>query len=251
MSKDKSIEVMTGEHRNRIIRLHNALEGAENIGEAMAGRYAESLRVLLDACSVEQHEAAPTGYCERAGGCVCGGDLPRVREGCSEWVSTKPQHEAARSEKRYNGRTAADLREICSTRPARYPAAHHDFDKTILALLDDIEQPTPSAPLEGTGNGAETCKTCGGSRVVNDGEITGSGGVEFENGPIRCVKDCPDCTYRAPRTEVAGAVPSTDQIHAIGALVSLGEAMGHEIITKHARDFLAACARDKNGHQQT
>jgi hypothetical protein len=26
------------------------------------------------------------GYCERAGGCVCGGDLPRVREGCSEWV---------------------------------------------------------------------------------------------------------------------------------------------------------------------
>jgi len=40
---------------------------------------------------VEQHEAAPAGYCERAGGCVCGGDLPRVREGCSEWVSIKPQ----------------------------------------------------------------------------------------------------------------------------------------------------------------
>ncbi|WJN78750.1 hypothetical protein [Burkholderia anthina] len=32
---------------------------------------------------------APTGYCERAVGCVCGGDLPRVREGCSEWVKSK------------------------------------------------------------------------------------------------------------------------------------------------------------------
>jgi len=42
-------------------------------------------RKLL-AAPVEQHEAAPAGYCERAGGCVCGGDLPRVREGCSEWV---------------------------------------------------------------------------------------------------------------------------------------------------------------------
>nr|WP_208450355.1 VRR-NUC domain-containing protein [Burkholderia anthina] len=28
------------------------------------------------------------GHCERAGGCVCGGDLPRVREGCSEWVKS-------------------------------------------------------------------------------------------------------------------------------------------------------------------
>lgn len=40
------------------------------------------------------------------------------------------------------------------------------------------------------------CKTCGGTRVVDDGEITGSGGVEFENGPIKCVKDCPDCQKR-------------------------------------------------------
>lgn len=33
-----------------------------------------------------QPAAAPGGYCERVGGCVCGGDLPRVREGCAEWV---------------------------------------------------------------------------------------------------------------------------------------------------------------------
>ncbi|WP_221622711.1 VRR-NUC domain-containing protein [Burkholderia stagnalis] len=29
---------------------------------------------------------APVGHCERAGGCVCGGDLPRIREGCANWV---------------------------------------------------------------------------------------------------------------------------------------------------------------------
>ena len=37
----------------------------------------------------EQPAAAPGGYCERADDCVCGGDLPRVREGCSEWVKSE------------------------------------------------------------------------------------------------------------------------------------------------------------------
>lgn len=40
---------------------------------------------------------------------------------------------------------------------------------------------------------APQCRRCGGSKVVDDGEITGCGGVEFSNGPIACVKDCPDC----------------------------------------------------------
>jgi hypothetical protein len=37
------------------------------------------------------------------------------------------------------------------------------------------------------------CVLCGGSGFVDDGEITGSGGVEYENGPVQCVKDCPAC----------------------------------------------------------
>lgn len=44
---------------------------------------------------------------------------------------------------------------------------------------------------------APTCETCNGTRMVDDGEITGSGGIEFENGPIKCVKDCPDCAEPA------------------------------------------------------
>lgn len=40
----------------------------------------------------------------------------------------------------------------------------------------------------------DSCKSCGGSGLVNDGELTcSSGGEPYENGPIECVKDCPEC----------------------------------------------------------
>lgn len=38
-----------------------------------------------------------------------------------------------------------------------------------------------------------TCTTCDGKGHVPDGAITGIGSVELENGPIECIKDCPDC----------------------------------------------------------
>lgn len=31
------------------------------------------------------HITGSTGYCDREGGCVCGGDLPAIREGCYNW----------------------------------------------------------------------------------------------------------------------------------------------------------------------
>lgn len=33
------------------------------------------------------HLTGSTGYCDRDGGCVCGGDLPAIREGCYNWQS--------------------------------------------------------------------------------------------------------------------------------------------------------------------
>lgn len=45
---------------------------------------------------------------------------------------------------------------------------------------------------------AQKCDTCKGTGMVYDGEITGVGGVEFENGPVECIKDCPDCKQSAP-----------------------------------------------------
>lgn len=69
--------------------------------------------------------------------------------------------------------------------------------------MDSIQH-TPQPPQAGA---SIQCKTCGGSCVVDDGEITGSGGFEFENGPIKCVKDCPDCAPAAP-----AVAPSDEEI---------------------------------------
>lgn len=39
------------------------------------------------------------------------------------------------------------------------------------------------------------CTTCGGLGVVDDGEIAHSaGGLPYENGPVKCVKDCRVCS---------------------------------------------------------
>ncbi|HHF0618071.1 TPA: hypothetical protein ACPH2G_004589 [Pseudomonas aeruginosa] len=49
------------------------------------------------------------------------------------------------------------------------------------------------------------CATCGGTGMVDDGEITCSeGGIPYENGPVKCVKDCPDCKAQpSPAPELA------------------------------------------------
>lgn len=70
-------------------RLKRDLERGD-MGAGICLVYMADLRTLLATSPVEQPAAAPSGYCERVGGCVCGGDLPRVREGCSEWVKSKP-----------------------------------------------------------------------------------------------------------------------------------------------------------------
>ncbi len=37
---------------------------------------------------LKQTSPTSNGFCGRSGGCVCGGDLPRVRESCSNWVKS-------------------------------------------------------------------------------------------------------------------------------------------------------------------
>lgn len=66
-----------------------------------------------------------------------------------------------------------------------------------------------AAPSASAGQ-AEPCKRCGGTRVVDDGEITGVGGAEFSNGPLRCVKDCPDCAAPAPSDASPAALTVND-----------------------------------------
>jgi hypothetical protein len=65
---------------------------------------------------------------------------------------------------------------------------------------------------------AGQCSKCGGSGVVDDGFLTHSeGGIRYENGPIKCVKDCPSCkgSGSAPQSRQAsagqeGVTPSTE-----------------------------------------
>ena len=65
------------------------------------------------------------------------------------------------------------------------------------------------------------CKTCGGSGVVDDGEIDCyEGGMPYENGPVKCVKDCPACATRAPV-----APPSSGGRKATPAMLQAGAAV--------------------------
>ncbi len=65
---------------------------------------------------------------------------------------------------------------------------------------------------------AGQCSKCGGSGVVDDGFLTHSeGGIRYENGPIKCVKDCPSCkgSGSTPQSRQAsagqeGVKPSTE-----------------------------------------
>lgn len=72
----------------------------------------------------------------------------------------------------------------------------------------------PSANVQDKREANHTCPTCKGLREVDDGEITGSGGVDYENGPIKCLKDCPDCAASTSANVAQGAtVQSTLQYH--------------------------------------
>ncbi|MDU0542817.1 hypothetical protein [Pseudomonas aeruginosa] len=82
----------------------------------------------------------------------------------------------------------------------------------IEAMLSDraaLAQPSPK------------CATCGGTGMVDDGEITCSeGGIPYENGPVKCVKDCPDCkaqpspaqAEQAERPEVVARVVHSNPV---------------------------------------
>lgn len=65
------------------------------------------------------------------------------------------------------------------------------FDK-MLAAAKDIVRHAGDPP-------GSKCSRCGGTGVVDDGEIDcDESGEPFMNGPIKCVKDCPACNRATP-----------------------------------------------------
>jgi hypothetical protein len=152
-----------------------------SMGDSKHARCIRTLRALLATSPVEQHEAAPANvlahvkwlhYCLREGGrCIDGG---------------KCHHKC-------------DPKGECWRQDGSVPL-------TGSRLTDDWKLPAPSAPLEGTGNGADERDVL--NRLV---VILESGqaynGIAHDNAAIyaKALRDLLES--RAPRTEVAGAVP--------------------------------------------
>ncbi|MEV1408581.1 hypothetical protein ABZQ15_25785, partial [Pseudomonas aeruginosa] len=68
-----------------------------------------------------------------------------------------------------------------------WTAAENIPDERKLCLIRNAARAALAQP-------SPKCATCGGTGMVDDGEITCSeGGIPYENGPVKCVKDCPDC----------------------------------------------------------
>lgn len=66
-------------------------------------------------------------------------------------------------------------------------------DKLIGAMLSEIEE-LQAALAACQPVGEAVCKTCDGTRMVDDGEINCyPDGTPFVCGPVKCVKDCPEC----------------------------------------------------------
>jgi hypothetical protein len=63
----------------------NDCEPVTIYGDPVAARDAE-IAELRAACAHRPAAASTGGHCKEGDRCVCGGDLPRVREGCGNWV---------------------------------------------------------------------------------------------------------------------------------------------------------------------
>ncbi|KYO76066.1 hypothetical protein [Pseudomonas aeruginosa] len=60
--------------------------------------------------------------------------------------------------------------------------------------VTNAHYPTWEASRAALAQPSQKCATCNGTGLIDDGEITCSeGGIPYENGPVKCVKDCPDC----------------------------------------------------------
>ncbi|HGW4420722.1 TPA: hypothetical protein ACNIEI_001715 [Pseudomonas aeruginosa] len=63
------------------------------------------------------------------------------------------------------------------------------------------------------------CSTCGGTGMVDDGEIDCySDGTPFENGPVKCVKDCPACKAQPSPAQAEQHWPKLEKPAQVGAI---------------------------------
>ncbi|ALV77819.1 hypothetical protein ACSLV1_26920 [Pseudomonas aeruginosa] len=107
-----------------------------------------------------------------------------------------------------------------------------EYPEEGCVLLD--EEPTTAQP-------SPKCAACNGSGFVDDGEINFyPDGTPFENGPVKCVKDCPDCAQPslAQAEQAEAEQPELWAVHAQGP-DELYAAFSREDAEKHAAELNA------------
>lgn len=101
-----------------------------------------------------------------------------------------------------------------------------------------IMVPKLEARISALAQPSTECATCGGAGMVDDGELPHSeGGIPYENGPIKCVKDCPDCAQPSP-------APELDVTRILLDIAPGFDGMGEEVYAKSVADIEAKLAAD-------
>lgn len=122
------------------------------------------------------------------------------------------------------GDYAKEAAEMLRRWPDAALAKPHPVGRALTALADIDTEAVRNAYRNGWNSHAAACrsakcpnaapakcKRCGGSGVVDDGEIDCySDGTPYMNGPIKCVKDCPACKATPPASQPAEAVSADD-----------------------------------------
>lgn len=78
---------------------------------------------------------------------------------------------------------------------------------------------TPDQARAALAQPSPKCSTCGGTGMVDDGEIDCySDGTPFENGPVKCVKDCPACKAQPSPAQAEQHWPKLEKPAQVGAI---------------------------------
>ncbi|QJP06318.1 hypothetical protein [Pseudomonas multiresinivorans] len=130
-------------------------------------------------------------------------------DGCGVWYigcpSCPPEHPEQAEGAQGELAVLAWLESKLNDMPAWFGGEDHTRtsgwmrDQFILLIQEAraaLAQPSPA------------CSTCNDTGMVDDGEITHSeGGIPYENGPVKCVKDCPTCKAQpSPAPELVNAL---------------------------------------------
>ncbi|EIU7089583.1 hypothetical protein [Pseudomonas aeruginosa] len=147
------------------------------------------------------------------------------------------------------------LDNIHDTSPHRWSTDLDDVHSSAESLLAMIKCQTADQAAQLLASPPPKCATCGGTGMVDDGEITCSeGGIPYENGPVKCVKDCPACKAQpspvqpeeAPVFGCLCGMPMTEGHHSPDGCSSLGEFATHVVVPREVLersiDRWACCA---------